>query len=226
MANKLIVFDTETGGLFPDKNPIMEIALIALDMETLEETSRWETLVKGYNDLKYEPRALEVHGISISEANNNGLELGEMVSTLIRFFKESTPKGDRGGGKPILAGHNVPFDIGMLRMAFSLAGEELHKHVLSNGKELVLFDTLPQSKFVWPQETVHKLGECCKRAGMGDFTAHRAMPDVIASCDLIRYFRSLNTGKLKSNKVKSEESPTQSKGRSIIKSDRKIKFQF
>jgi len=223
--NTLIVFDTETGGLKPKENPIMEIALIALDMTSLEEIGRWETLVKNYGDLNYTQGALDVHGISISDAQNNGLSLQEMVTTLIKFFRSFTPKGDRGGGKPILAGHNVPFDIGMLREAFLLAGDNIAKHVLSNGEELILFDTLPMSKFVWPEEETHKLGVCCQRAGMGDFTAHRAMPDVVASCDLIRYFRRLNLGKASSKSVKQAQE-TVSKDRTPQVSNRKIKFQM
>jgi DNA polymerase-3 subunit epsilon len=222
--NVLVVFDTETGGLKPKENPIMEIALVALDMKTLDEVGRWETLVKPYNGLKYDQAALDIHGISISEATNKGVSLEEMVATTIKFYKQFTPKGGRGGGRPILSGHNLPFDNGMLKEAFSLAGYNLFDFVLSNGEEISVFDTLPISKFVWPSEDKHTLGECCKRAGMGDFTAHRAMPDVIASCDLIRFFRSLTGGKASASVKKEVEGG--SKGRELIKTNRKVKFQF
>lgn len=226
-TNHLIVFDTETGGLDPKKNPIMEIALVALDMKTLDEVGRWESLVQPYNDLQYDQVALDIHGISISEVTNKGIPLDECVTTLIKFYKQFTPRGDRGGGRPILAGHNLGFDVGMLREGFSLAGQQLEKYVLSQhpkNQEIIVFDTIPMSKLVWPNEEKHTLGECCKRAGMGDFTAHRAMPDVIASCDLIRYFKNLTAGKASSNVIK--EAGLTQVGRELKKSSRKIKFQF
>lgn len=221
-TNSIIVFDTETGGLDYKKQPIMELALIVKNPINWEEIGRWESLIKNYNNLEYQPRALEVHGISISEANNSGIALEEFVMTMITIFKKFTPRGDKGGGKPILAGHNVMFDVGFLEEAFSLVGENLYKYILSNNGRAVVFDTIAWSKILWAAEPKHTLGECCKRAGLGDFTAHRAMPDVSVTCDLIGYFRDrLNNGATNTKQKSSEDS-----SREIKKSDHKIKFQM
>lgn len=225
--NKIIVFDTETGGLKPELNPIMELALIVRDVETWEEVSRWESLIKGYGGFKYDQVALDIHGISVSEVENSGISVQEFVGTMIKIFRNFTPKGDRGGSRPILAGHNMGFDISMLKFAFSTVGEDLSKYVLSNNKEICTLDTLPLAKFVWSgKDMSHKLGDCCKRAGLGDFTAHRAMPDVVATCDLIEYFRNrFNMGKSidSGNPV---ETKTNKKQRDIIEPNHKVKFQF
>lgn len=225
MKNNIIILDTETGGLDEKENPIMEIAMIVKDITTWEEIGRWESLVKGYSDLSYDQKALDVHGITVSECNNSGLSLEDAVKTCIQLFKKFTPKGDRGGGRPILAGHNLPFDIKMLKMAFKLAGYNLSDYVLSNGDEITILDSLPMAKFFWPNESNHKLGDCCKKAGLGDFTAHRAMPDVIASADLFEFFRDKYNSN-KSSNSQSDETSTKKQQRSTVKSEHKLPFKF
>lgn len=186
-----IVFDLETGGLKPTENPITEIAVLVVDPHTLEEINRWETYVKNYADGIYTDKALELTGITLSDIKRSGVEVEKMVDILIKIFKEYTPKGDRGGGKPILVGHNVGFDLDFLKCAFNHCKENLNDHVLGQKNDIQRIDTLTLGKLCWDDGTKksYKLIDCYSRAGLGDFAAHRGMGDVLATWELLKWFR-------------------------------------
>ena len=61
-----IIFDCETGGLDPIKNPITQIALLTIDSESLKELNRWETYVKPYDDL-----VIEIPRYTINQVSEN-----------------------------------------------------------------------------------------------------------------------------------------------------------
>jgi DNA polymerase III alpha subunit (gram-positive type) len=73
-----IVYDTETGGLDKEKNPITQFACVVLDYKTLKEIDRWETFIKPYNDLIIEKEALEHTMVSMSDINN-GISLKKFI---------------------------------------------------------------------------------------------------------------------------------------------------
>ncbi len=200
---KYVIFDLETGGLKPEENPITEIAVLVVDPYTFEEINRWETYVKNYNSLKYHPKALELTGISLSDIKTGGIEVERMVGVLIDIFKEYTPKGDRGGGRPMLAGHNLGFDIDFLKYAFFHCNKDLNDYVLGQDDDVQRLDTLPIAKLMWDDgsKKSYKLVDCCDRAGLDDFPAHRAMNDVLATWELLKWFREQMNGETKIEKV-------------------------
>ena len=61
------IYDTETGGLDPQKNPITQFACIILDYKTLKEVDRFETFIRPYNDLVIEKIALEHTMVTMSD---------------------------------------------------------------------------------------------------------------------------------------------------------------
>ena len=72
-----ICFDIETGGLSADKNPITEFAMIVYDCQTLQEKFRFETFIKPYDNLVYEPEALKHTGITL-EMLKDGIDSLEL----------------------------------------------------------------------------------------------------------------------------------------------------
>lgn len=186
----IIVFDTETGDLDPKIAPIMEIALLAYDVK-FKELARYSTHVKPYNNLKINKKALEYTMLSMKDVNN-GIEAKKLVDILIKFFKKMNDAGGREQGNPILAGHNVAFDIAFLKELFRLNKKNLADYVASNNGEVMHLDTLPKARLYWnsiksDEGKKFTLGDCCKRADIQIVDAHGAMNDTIATAKLLQW---------------------------------------
>lgn len=203
-----IVFDCETGGLNCKENPILEIALVTLDIN-LKEIKRYETYVLPYDELEITKEALKANGIKLRDVEENGISKKEFIKNMISYFKASMP-GNHPSLKPVVVGHNIPFDIGFM--------DELFKNEKVKFRDLianVYIDTMGDAKRSWPKISSINLGTCCEQAGIELINAHRAMPDVLATADLFRYFNK----KLMSSSSENKEVENQN-GKS------RNKFQF
>ncbi|HPI19313.1 MAG TPA: 3'-5' exonuclease [Candidatus Kapabacteria bacterium] len=200
----IIIFDCETGGLSSKLNPITEIALLVVEPNGFKEVNRFETFVRPYANLKIEQQALDKTNITLAEINK-GIEAKELVGLLIKFFQLSTPKGGRGNRYfPLLAGHNVSFDVGFLKNLFDYSGKNLYEYVSSSGDEINRLDTLILSRLRWKNGKKHSLSACCERIGIDITDAHRAMNDVLATKKLLEYLISNNSVK---ENIKSTKAP-------------------
>jgi DNA polymerase III alpha subunit (gram-positive type) len=180
-----IVYDTETGGLDKEKNPITQFACVVLDYKTLKEIDRWETFIKPYNDLIIEKEALEHTMVSMSDINN-GISLKKFVKTASLFMDEHRGKTKiKEAGRLVPVGHNITFDNNMLDYAFNLEGKSLFDFVQPN-----FIDTMTLAKLTWGllgNEKI-RLSDCCERAKIRLTDAHGAMNDVEATADLFRFY--------------------------------------
>jgi DNA polymerase-3 subunit epsilon len=234
IKSKLVVFDLETGGLVPAKNPIMEIGVVTLDQKTLQEELQYETLIKPYyglnnQELAYDPRAIEVHGIEPSRTIREGKDAAVVVESLIKLFKQlKVPRDTRGIHKPILCGHNVVFDVAFLRYLFSLVREDLSNYVLSNNGEIIVWDTMQMATILWSNDESAKfnLGACCERAGLGNFLAHSALADTKTTAELLKYFLESFRGNGKTVVREQGAAESNVKRRSKITTNHKVKFEF
>lgn len=234
VKSKLVVFDLETGGLDPTKNPIMEIGLVTLDQKTLQEELQYEALIKPYygidnKELVYDPKAIEVHGIEPSRTIREGKDVAVVVESLIKLFKQlRAPRDTRGTHKPILCGHNVVFDVAFLKYLFRLVRQDLSEHVLSNNGEIVVWDTMQMATILWggDDSTKFNLGACCEKAGLGNFLAHSALADTKTTAELLKYF--LESFKGNGKNVSREQVVVEGGGkrRSKITKEHKVKFEF
>lgn len=204
-----IVFDCETGGLKCEENPILEIALVTLDTN-LKEIDRYETYVKPYDGLEVTKGALQANGIKLRDVEENGISKKEFIKNMITYFKKAKG-GNHPSMKPVVVGHNIPFDIGFMTQLFKDEKIPFSDYIAD-----VFIDTMGDAKRAWPKISSINLGKCCEEAGIELVNAHRAMPDVLATADLFRYF----TKKL---------SQTTSKKESVSESQEtksREKFQF
>ena len=236
--SKLITFDFETGGLNKDENPVMELAIVVTDQFEFEELTTWTTLIKPYkdesgNELKIEKKALDVHGISVSDCESKGVLIKDMVDGVIEICKSFTPKGDRGINRPILCGHNVVFDIGFLRKAFLICGKDLSDYVNQNNGEIVYWDSMQMTCQAFnikeDSEIGISLGESLKLCGLGGTLtlAHRALPDTRATAKLIKHL----VGRIRSEGGNKPEGKSKNKTetkdfRELIPLNRKAKFEM
>ena len=195
-VSNLVVWDLETGGLNKEKSAICEIAMIAFDSVTLEEIGRYETIVAPYKladgtDPEYNPKALEVNGLTMTRIINEGKPAKQVVQEVCQFLK-THKKGIRGSaGKCIAVGHNIdefdiPFFVNFLKI-FNIDFWELFQ------KSTI--DTMTWVRLKYPVDgdiLNHKLGTACEKVGIDLFDAHRAMNDVEANFKLVvNYLLSL-----------------------------------
>ena len=176
-----IGLDCETGGLDHEKNPITQIALLAIDSSTLEEINRFEFFIKPYDDLKIEKEALDATGLKMVDINN-GHDKKKAVKLITDFAKEISPNS-RPENRPIMIGHNVQFDIGFIDYLFKSVGKDIYK-VFSRTFEC----TMLQTKKFNPSASSLKLGKCCEAVGIDLADAHKAMNDTVATVELFKHY--------------------------------------
>jgi DNA polymerase III epsilon subunit-like protein len=190
--NSFVILDFETGGLSSQKNPITEVAALAIKGDTFEKIDLVSTYVKPYGEYTYEDAALKATGITFQDIEN-GISVKEAVQELIDLFKKADLYGGRGT-KPILVAHNSGFDKGFLQQIFHHCGKmkELEKLVYGtfdfyNHFQPEFLDSIILAKMMWGNDeemTKYNLGSCITKAGLELADAHLAINDVIGLKEL------------------------------------------
>lgn len=204
----IAIWDIETGGLKRNYSALAEIAMIIIDSETLEEKDRYEAIISPYElsngELAhYDPKALQYNGLTMSQIQQG--KPAKQVCKEIEILCKKHKKRMRGGnGKLIPAGHNLEkFD----KPHFS-DFLEIHNKKYQDLFQQWSLDTLWITRLKWVIDGSipnHKLGTACNEAGIQLFDAHRAINDVEANTDLVRFFLKLLRSQgqtVQSNKVK------------------------
>ncbi len=205
-----VVFDCETGGFTADKNPITQIALIALDGKTFEELDRFEMYIKPYDDLVISKQALEVTGLKMADINN-GVDKKVAVKNIIAFAKKNSINNSPQN-RSILVGHNIVFDLGFIEYLFQSCKQDVYGY-FSKMPEC----TMKLSKIFNKNAKSLKLGDCCAEVGITIVNAHTAMADTDATAKLFRYYAlKLQGVEPKAGKVITTE----------VKEKSRVKFQF
>lgn len=196
------MFDLETGGLDPLKNPITQIAFLVLESNEkgqLEELCRWSSYVKPYDALEVTKEALSYSRGSMKDIMK-GISKKELIDTLKEFFTVLKS----GKDKVILVGHNIDeFDLGFLEYLFG-GKDKLLTLISAN-----TIDTIALSKMFsdvnCTKESGLKLGQVLKRitSEIELTDAHDAMADVEANAEIFKYF--YNSFNLKRNLASGDE---------------------
>ena len=114
MKRKLLVIDTETSGLDPQKNCIMSLAAVVYHDGAIEDSKRWLVLdAIG----EFDPAAMAVHGITREHMLGAGLSPWTVIYCLQQMLARHDMRG-----KVTLAGHNLAFDVGFLQRLYRMTG--------------------------------------------------------------------------------------------------------
>ncbi|MDQ7262622.1 3'-5' exonuclease [Paracoccus sp. PS-1] len=156
-----VVFDTETTGLDPATDRIVQIAGLRIARGRLTG-ERFDTLVHPGRPIP--PASTAVHGITDAMV----ADAPDMVAALTAFhhFAEDT----------VLVAHNAPFDMGFLRRAVPETGAHFDNQVL---------DTVLLSAMLWGQSAPHSLDALTERLGIviPPEARHTAMGDARATAE-------------------------------------------
>lgn len=174
LPTKFFVFDFETTGTDPARHAPVEIAAIVLDMATLKEVDRFQTLIRPFEGAEFDREAMAVHGISAEELKQ--APEAEQAFRLLKAF------GERHGMMYAVA-HNIDFDWQFLK-----AAEVRHK-IWAVPLEKLKVDT--QALAVWTLGRQGLLKGHGLKSLLGYFNLeksghHRAMWDVEALCEVLR----------------------------------------
>ena len=192
--NNIIVYDLETGGFVAGEHGVCEIAMIGINIETLEEIGRYEAIIQQYNNqdgdpMKYTQKAFQVNGLSFNKLEQLGKPAKQVAEEVCSFAKTITS----GKYKPILAGHNIK-NFDNPHLADFLDCNKQNPLKFFDGDSI---DTYDWARMAWgaDKDMPHlKLGDCCKRFGIELTNAHSAMPDTEANAKLLIQFLKLMKG--------------------------------
>ena len=165
-----VVVDTETTGLDPARDRVIEIGALRLD-ERLRETARFTSLVHA--------------GVSVPLAITRLTGIGDADLQDAPPPAEVLAAFGAFAGGSVLVGHNAAFDRGHLEAAARRAGLPC----LAND----WFDTLDAALLLLPEHDRHALPLLSAALGFKD-ASHRALPDAEATAALLRRLASRAAG--------------------------------
>ncbi len=152
-----VAFDTETTGLYPGFDQIVEIA--ACRFRNGEIIDEFQTLVNPERDIPSE--ISDIHGIT-EDMVVDAPKGDEAVNGFIDFI----------GNDPLLA-HNAPFDERFISF-------NCHKYDIAPPSNSV-YDTLLLARRLFPELRSHGLASLTTIFGIPHEVKHRGMPDVMGT---------------------------------------------
>lgn len=186
MSDKRIIIsiDTETGGLYANKNPILQIgmAIYELDAETLQfeqlAEGEWNFKPSQFTDKVVDPHSVEeVNHLNLEELEKNGLLVSEVEEQMAAMLANANPKG----WWTTVIGHNFRFDKKFIQVYM----KDFYRHHLDSFRfddtiQMIdlLFDTTGIEPDKWPDR---KLPTICKLLGVTNDKAHTALSDAKAT---------------------------------------------
>jgi len=157
-----VVFDTETTGLTPSADSIVQIAAVRLVNGRRVENEVFDTLVDPKRPIP--PASTEVHGITDSMV----VGAPDIVEVGRRFHKFAEGA--------VLIAHNAPFDMEFLRR---------HEAAMGKAFDHPILDTVLLSAVVFGQLEQHSLDALTARLGITipEEARHTAIGDTVATAD-------------------------------------------
>lgn len=162
---RYVVLDVETTGLSPQRDRVLELALVTVDGSG-RVVDEWATRVNPQGPVG----ATHIHGITEADVARAPIfpdVLGEVTHRLT--------------GAAVVA-HNAAFDLAFLRAEFARAGWKM--------PFLPCLCTLEASSYYLPGLSRRRLGDCCDAAGIRLEQAHAALGDARATAQLLRTYIS------------------------------------
>jgi DNA polymerase-3 subunit epsilon len=177
---KKFYFDTETTGVNPGVNDIIQLAgIIEIDGD-IKEKFTFEMQPFNYDNINQ--GALDTHGITI-EKMKTFMNPKEAYSKLIDIFDIYINKFDRED-KFIVCGYNVRFDIDFLNSFFKKNSDNFLFSYIGTVKDpFPVFGYLKSLEKIKTEDL--KLGTMCKYFGISLDNAHDALADIEATKMLI-----------------------------------------
>ena len=168
---RFVAFDTETTGLHPDQDNLLEIGAVMFDYNGMIG-SPFDELIKPPFGI---PSFIsELTHITDEMVQDKGDE-GSVVPSFLNYLNDR---------ETVLVAHNAPFDVGFVNASL----QRLNRPYLPN----LVVDTLPLSRWAYPKLALeaekgqYKLQSLAKRFEINVFQAHRADDDARVCMELFK----------------------------------------
>jgi DNA polymerase III epsilon subunit-like protein len=187
-TGKYIVLDTESTGLHSQKYGLIEIAMAVLDKK-LEIIDTISFDVCPPKNTSFSKEALEINGFT-RERITKGLPYKGSARKFHGFVKKHFPK-DRA----IFVAQFYPFDYAMIESMFMKVDmekefEEIVSNQFVDTKAIVLAcnmkATMHGEVIPFPVPSLSKTGGLAEKFDLGDFPAHTALGDVLATVQVLK----------------------------------------
>ena len=187
-----VVVDLETGGLDPEKNPILELACSFLDYEgenlVPHKSLSWD--VKPQPNLEIDPSSQLLTGIDPLSDVENRIDEKEAIKSFFREVRKETKT--KGCTRAVLVAHNSVFDNSFLNAAI-----ERHQIKRSPFHPFTTFDTATLGGVAFGHTV---LREACQRADIAydKQSAHCASYDCAVTallfCTIVNLWHNAKIG--------------------------------
>jgi len=191
---KILWLDTETTGLYPVKNDIIQLSCI-VDIDG-KEVDRFNSYMKPFDEGNIQYEALSVTGHKREDVLNFPDPV-VVFNDFIDFLDKHVDKYNRND-KFILGGHNVIFDKKFIestakKCGFKYLFSYIDYHTMDTAQMVMICRLLG---FMGPGST--KLIDVCKQFGI-ELSAHDSMNDIKATKELAYTLKSLILGEKKND---------------------------
>lgn len=182
---RVVIIDTETGGLDPQRHSLISVAMVLLD-DDLNITGQREWLVLE-DPLHICKAAWQTNQLDLQEYYAKAQSPYRVITEVNEFIDDyRTEKG-----RAVPGGHNVTFDMRFLkRMALLSSNQQAHAEWVDKTFTYHSFDTHQAvrlySMVCGLDEPLTSLGHCCEHFGIEIGNAHRALDDAVATAKLTR----------------------------------------
>lgn len=163
---KFIAFDTETTGLSPAANRVVEIAAIKFDLAG-NEIGRFVELVNP--GVVIPDEVIKIHRIT-NEMVAEAPLMGEVLPRFIEFFARD---------ETVLIAQNAIFDIGFVN-------HEAIRSAITLPRNTIL-DQIDLTRHVFPTLNTYSLESVCRMFKLVDTQTHRAMSDAVLVMKLFQH---------------------------------------
>ncbi len=182
---KVMVTDTETGGLDPDKYSLLAVGTVVIDLDDGKIHEQWDAFHKlpSLESYRTTPQALQVNKLNITEVFEKGMPSEELCAKLVDTWQNHACVAN--------AGQNWNFDRKfMARRLFRVTDDEFERTFSRQGRFNVI-DTLSIARLLTGNLPVKgmNLASLVKAFGvdMSDIKGgyHGALYDTIATARLL-----------------------------------------
>src|SRR5699024_7979207 len=164
---RFAVIDVETTGLDPDRERILDLAIVQADAQG-RPIDQWVTRIHPDGPV----RATHIHGITDADVADapRFADLAITIGTALQDL--------------VLVAHNAEFDVAFLRAEFARAGLPMPR--------FTTYCTLQGSTAYLPQLRRRTLAECCAALGVTQQGEHSALGDAQAAAGLLERYLAMD----------------------------------
>lgn len=174
--------DLETGGLDPEKDPILAVGMVPIRAGHVRLGEAFRTLVQPADGSVIQPESVRAHQLVWGELRE-APPLAEVLGEIAQRLQDA-----------ILVVHHRAIDVSFLRVAFERTGRLWPEPRVVDTVDLLL-EAERRARFRTPELPVDRptlnLSAARRKYGLPDYQAHDALTDAVATAELFLVLRKV-----------------------------------